>query len=90
MFPSPYGDFVFQLFRRENVYHEREKLFPSPYGDFVFQRKRNTSGSSLRIVSFPSPYGDFVFQLLYVLRRVLVTAVVSVPLRGFCFSTNIK
>ena len=37
MFPSPYGDFVFQLdYRVENLQAELIE-FPSPYGDFVFQ-----------------------------------------------------
>ena len=36
---------------------------------------------------FPSPYGDFVFQHPHYRTRMIGTAIVSVPLRGFCFST---
>ena len=36
LFPSPYGDFVFQL-GTGTVINKREYEFPSPYGDFVFQ-----------------------------------------------------
>ena len=38
---------------------------------------------------FPSPYGDFVFQLVNRdTINVNFDSVVSVPLRGFCFSTS--
>ena len=38
---------------------------------------------------FPSPYGDFVFQLSARARGFIeAVAEVSVPLRGFCFSTR--
>ena len=38
LFPSPYGDFVFQ--RKESIKQGFDIMnkFPSPYGDFVFQR----------------------------------------------------
>ncbi len=37
MFPSPYGDFVFQLTHRLREQGKQPRVFPSPYGDFVFQ-----------------------------------------------------
>ena len=37
-FPSPYGDFVFQLNFIADTHSVRYDTFPSPYGDFVFQR----------------------------------------------------
>ena len=37
MFPSPYGDFVFQPEEMALKKVVAEVKFPSPYGDFVFQ-----------------------------------------------------
>ena len=62
-------------------------LFPSPYGDFVFQLEV-TTGYPLVTNAFPSPYGDFVFQLCFLLHQLPNACLVSVPLRGFCFSTR--
>ena len=39
LFPSPYGDFVFQLLLKD-VRDRKLAAFPSPYGDFVFQQGR--------------------------------------------------
>ena len=39
-FPSPYGDFVFQLATSSEAICPACKAFPSPYGDFVFQLGR--------------------------------------------------
>ena len=38
-FPSPYGDFVFQLEKFCTRCGKKFIAFPSPYGDFVFQRR---------------------------------------------------
>ena len=46
-------------------------------------RKRDKEHTEL----FPSPYGDFVFQQAEWRRHRSEASLVSVPLRGFCFST---
>ena len=61
-FPSPLGDYVFNL-----VQHKVWKLsewFPSPLGDYVFnQGEQNYVQVHKR--RFPSPLGDYVFNRLY-------------------------
>ena len=42
---------------------------------------------SALLLLFPSPYGDFVFQRAVLADDGARPAAVSVPLRGFCFST---
>ena len=86
-FPSPYGDFVFQ--------HERfipsrlAKLkFPSPYGDFVFQRqscflRTGDMNASFRPLTGILFFNNKIFRII-----VMPQFLVSVPLRGFCFSTT--
>ncbi len=85
MFPSPYGDFVFQHEFLLNLLALHDVLFPSPYGDFVFQpydRKRET----LYIFDeFPSPYGDFVFQLCATTKPAAMRQVSFRPLTGILF-----
>ena len=61
-FPSPYGDFVFQLTTEWNAKIMHILRFPSPYGDFVFQLDEETKKEIIQSIEFPSPYGDFVFQ----------------------------
>ena len=62
------------------------ELFPSPYGDFVFQPDVRRA-EPLRVpAGFRPLTGILFFNLDPVLIRDLIKAV-SVPLRGFCFST---
>ena len=71
------------------TYAQEQLAFPSPYGDFVFQHKRIEGKVFHLSVMFPSPYGDFVFQLGGLAKLIKQNGVdVSVPLRGFCFSTR--
>ena len=66
-----------------------KERFPSPYGDFVFQRQERKMRYEKILHKFPSPYGDFVFQqfiMKYIEQKL--DKRVSVPLRGFCFSTQ--
>ena len=89
-FPSPFGDFVFQLIYDVDICH-RLCTFPSPFGDFVFQQnvimKEKWKVKNL----FPSPFGDFVFQHNACTGDMLgASGQVSVPFRGFCFSTPEK
>ena len=67
-----------------------EKLFPSPYGDFVFQhiaykKALYHSGYSFR------PLTGILFFNRVTLPEYFerVGLLVSVPLRGFCFSTRL-
>ena len=62
-------------------------MFPSPYGDFVFQHYKSSDDLLMFHQAFPSPYGDFVFQQRKENLFVRGMEIVSVPLRGFCFST---
>ena len=62
MFPSPYGDFVFQLDEETKKEIIQSIEFPSPYGDFVFQPFDAVLAVMHGNYKFPSPYGDFVFQ----------------------------
>ena len=60
MFPSPLGDYVFNL---PDVFTNRkiEWEFPSPLGDYVFNHI-NRGGSRYYFDQFPSPLGDYVFN----------------------------
>ena len=52
-FPSPLGDYVFNLFKAENL-EEAMNLFPSPLGDYVFNRANVIGILAGLIVSVPS------------------------------------
>ena len=60
-FPSPLGDYVFNLDSLGSPYDE-DALFPSPLGDYVFNLHK-ASNNRLLICLFPSPLGDYVFNL---------------------------
>ena len=87
-FPSPYGDFVFQHRTKNRRVMMRLVTFPSPYGDFVFQPAERMNCIAACARWFPSPYGDFVFQHNCNFHNNHSFHIVSVPLRGFCFSTT--
>ena len=62
-------------------------MFPSPYGDFVFQQGDETAADKAQhAVSVPLRGFCFSTQERK-MRYVLYKTRVSVPLRGFCFST---
>ncbi len=60
MFPSPYGDFVFQLMKMRES-QKRANGFRPLTGILFFNAFIGVLYSYGRI-PFPSPYGDFVFQ----------------------------
>ena len=86
-FPSPYGDFVFQPIVESMIALYEEGRFRPLTGILFFNDSTQVLKNLDAVEAFPSPYGDFVFQrgLLVLLKRW--RALVSVPLRGFCFST---
>ena len=65
-----------------------KKKFPSPYGDFVFQRfclgRNGVADNCFRPLT-----GILFFN--YTGKRIILHGKqnVSVPLRGFCFSTSL-
>ena len=63
MFPSPYGDFVFQLLssKDHNVSHFIEGFRPLT-GILFFNAIAIATKTPMMTMTFPSPYGDFVFQ----------------------------
>ena len=86
--PSPYGDFVFQP-ARNVMYKKAQYMFPSPYGDFVFQQKTQIMGLLYkRAKCFRPLTGILFFNAYSALLYVTFRDAVSVPLRGFCFSTK--
>ena len=112
LFPSPYGDFVFQRIsgRASTIIREygvsvplrgfcfstglsiqRKGAFmtgfPSPYGDFVFQRAKGEVCYEKRRGCFRPLTGILFFNLLLMKYQHGLMMIVSVPLRGFCFST---
>ena len=62
-----------------------ERGFRPLTGILFFNAK--VANKSTTSKAFPSPYGDFVFQLDDNEMASFKEALVSVPLRGFCFST---
>ena len=84
MFPSPYGDFVFQPFTTKHISVPLEQ-FPSPYGDFVFQLVHPLVATITFHIEFPSPYGDFVFQHAKQDKRDKVSVGSFRPLTGILF-----
>ena len=63
LFPSPYGDFVFQHIA-EQVHETEDGIeFPSPYGDFVFQLDSVEDGSA-ELMGFRPLTGILFFNSL--------------------------
>ena len=60
MFPSPYGDFVFQLILKNGKVFIALG-FPSPYGDFVFQHARQHTTKILLVVIGFRPLTGILF-----------------------------
>ena len=86
-FPSPYGDFVFQRKTTSKATAGKKRVFPSPYGDFVFQHWIYGYNHHRVQISFRPLTGILFFNLLQASAFFKSTGKVSVPLRGFCFST---
>ena len=87
-FPSPYGDFVFQPSSSSSSSSLASSCFRPLTGILFFNRPKVRRAYPSGRREFPSPYGDFVFQLAeYLGVSVEDLRDVSVPLRGFCFST---
>ena len=64
MFPSPYGDFVFQPDKAGKTHSIKVEEVSVPLRGFCFSTSGNRARGYLPVVPwFPSPYGDFVFQL---------------------------
>ncbi len=63
-------------------------MFPAPYGDFVFQRDKYAKDLKKKIRGFRPLTGILFFNVCAVLGIIGVGGMVSVPLRGFCFSTS--
>ena len=61
--------------------------FPSPYGDFVFQRWMETDFYESFTSSFRPLTGILFFNAVALDALLKASDYVSVPLRGFCFST---
>ena len=87
MFPSPYGDFVFQL-PDSAGYPEPALRFRPLTGILFFNVEQQSLNCTVTDQKFPSPYGDFVFQPARLIMKIKKEVAVSVPLRGFCFSTQ--
>ena len=86
-FPSPYGDFVFQQHRSLQTKKPQRK-FPSPYGDFVFQLGVICIANLIKFLwCFRPLTGILFFNVFRILSVQGPRLLVSVPLRGFCFST---
>ena len=85
----PLRGFCFSTPSRVARYSRAIQQFPSPYGDFVFQlmflkvEKRNKP-------CFRPLTGILFFNWGKVRRRGIEKPPVSVPLRGFCFSTRLS
>ena len=63
--------------------------FPSPYGDFVFQQQEGAQrGHQER--RFRPLTGILFFNWTHFLSLRTSLSLVSVPLRGFCFSTRLR
>ncbi len=63
MFPSPYGDFVFQRADITNHTRKHSSRFRPLTGILFFNACRFIALERATSLRFPSPYGDFVFQL---------------------------
>ena len=63
-FPSPFGDFVFQL-NMALLYCNWIKMVSVPFRGFCFSTSRVKLSSIFLEIRFPSPFGDFVFQLVW-------------------------
>ena len=85
-FPSPYGDFVFQRHGVRSV--KSCCLRFRPLTGILFFNTACFLSFLIPTSSFPSPYGDFVFQRMEKRCYSVCFRNVSVPLRGFCFSTK--
>ena len=61
MFPSPYGDFVFQQ-GDENCQKAQHARRFRPLTGILFFNAISAELNGSAFTAFPSPYGDFVFQ----------------------------
>ena len=88
-FPSPLRGFCFSTKGKKSAYGLASLRFRPLTGILFFNRPVGLDERMGRKEEFPSPYGDFVFQHPACkdcwLSRIQN---VSVPLRGFCFSTG--
>ena len=63
MFPSPYGEIIFELYKTTGVDSLWQDQFPSPYGEIIFERGGSEVHGSYR--EFSSPYGESIFEQVY-------------------------
>ena len=62
VFPSPYGDFVFQRGAGMRFIADKYGVVSVPLRGFCFSTIPSEDQINDFIWLFPSPYGDFVFQ----------------------------
>ena len=85
-FPSPLRGFCFSTKGKKSAYGLASLRF-RPLTGILFFNAGSVDSAIKYVEEFPSPYGDFVFQRKERKAHTASQACVSVPLRGFCFST---
>ena len=85
----PLRGFCFSTAERMNCIAACARCFRPLTGILFFNHSNMFTHPVTKRLMFPSPYGDFVFQPKEAAKLLGISVkTVSVPLRGFCFSTS--